>query len=119
MDDLDPLSFRRSLRRNASDAERLLWYLLRREFPTARWRRQHGFGHYVLDFFSSALRLAVEADGGQHFTDEGLAYDARRDAYLLARGITVLRFTDREILLAPGRVMEAIAHRMDRATAHP
>jgi len=54
------------------------------------------------------LRLAIEADGGQHFTDEGRAHDFAREAYLRIRGIRILRFTDREILVETERVLEDI-----------
>jgi type I restriction enzyme M protein len=89
---------RRELRGRATDAERLLWRVLRmRQFVGLKFRRQHSVGHYIVDFYCADRQLAVELDGGQHFTVEGLAYDRRRTAYLAARGIRVLRFTNSEL----------------------
>ena len=105
----EKLAFRRGLRRASPDAERLLWQALKaRRVAGLKFRRQHSIGPYVLDFFCPAAALAVEADGGQHFTDEGRARDAARSDYLQAEGITVMRFTDREILVEPETVIEAI-----------
>ncbi|HEX7599855.1 MAG TPA: endonuclease domain-containing protein, partial [Polyangia bacterium] len=88
------LARRRALRGRATDAERLLWRLLRmRQFLGLKFRRQHPLGRYIVDFYCAERRLAVELDGGQHFTVEGQAYDRRRTAYLAALGIRVVRFT--------------------------
>jgi len=87
------LDQRRYLRRMSTDAEAALWTLLRgRRFGGVKFRRQHSCGPFILDFFCMQKKLAIELDGGQHFEEAGLAYDARRDAYLAERGIRVLRF---------------------------
>ena len=66
----------------ATEAERLLWRLLRgRQFAGVKFRRQHPVGPYILDFYSAERRLAVELDGGQHFTAEGQAYDGSRSDF--------------------------------------
>ena len=92
------LARRRALRGRATDAERFLWRLLRtRQFVGLKFRRQHPVGRYILDFYCADRRLAVELDGGQHFTAEGLAYDRRRTAYLAARGVRVVSFTNSEL----------------------
>jgi very-short-patch-repair endonuclease len=99
----------RQLRRERTDAELKLWRLLRgRQVAAAKFRRQHQFGPYILDFFCAEQRLVIEADGGQHFEPEHAARDARRTKYLEARGLRVLRFTDTEILLESEAVLEAI-----------
>jgi very-short-patch-repair endonuclease len=82
------LARRRALRGRATDAERLLWRLLRtRQFAGLKFRRQHPVGPYIVDLYCADRRLAVELDGGQHFTVEGLSNDGRRIEYLAARGI--------------------------------
>ena len=86
----------RSLRDEATDAERLLWRHLRgRQLGRVKFRRQHQFGPFILDFYSTDLKLVIEVDGGQHFSDEGEARDASRTAYLRHYGLTVLRFDNR------------------------
>jgi type I restriction enzyme M protein len=103
------LARRRALRGRATEAERLLWRLLRsRQFLDLKFRRQHPIGPYIVDFYCAHRRLAVELDGGQHFTLEGQAYDRRRTAYLARRGIRVLRFTNRELFENTDGVLEGV-----------
>ena len=86
---LDPelLEFARALRVNATDAERLVWTLVRnRRLDGFKFRRQHPFGTYILDFYCAQAGLAVEIDGGQHFREGQERYDARRTEYLHERG---------------------------------
>lgn len=83
----------RALRWTMTDAERRLWALLRRkQLQGYRFRRQHPVEPYILDFYCFAEKLAVELDGSQHASAEGLAYDGRRGALLAVQGIRVLRF---------------------------
>jgi len=104
------LDQRRQLRRNSTDAEAALWALLRgRRFGGTKFRRQHPCGPFILDFFCMRQKLAIELDGGQHFEAAGQAYDARRDAYLAARGIRVLRFGADLIFRERESVLMAIA----------
>jgi type I restriction enzyme M protein len=103
------LARQRALRGRATDAERLLWRLLRsRQFLGMKFRRQHPVGPYIVDFYCAARRLAVELDGGQHFTIEGQAYDSRRTDYLATRGVLVLRFANSELFENTDGVLESI-----------
>ncbi|MEJ5298954.1 MAG: endonuclease domain-containing protein [Armatimonadota bacterium] len=87
----------RSLRKSATPAEQLLWrYLRGRQLNGRKWRRQQPFGPYVLDFYCPELRLAVEIDGDVHAARESA--DRERQRRLENRGITVVRFTNREVL---------------------
>ncbi|HXU83708.1 MAG TPA: endonuclease domain-containing protein [Polyangia bacterium] len=104
------LEQRRDLRRESTSAEAVLWRLLRRrKVAGLKFRRQHPFGRYVLDFYCAQHRLAIELDGGQHFLMAGRAYDGRRDAYLISRGLTVLRFGTDLVFRDRGQVLRAIA----------
>ncbi len=79
----------RSLRKNATDAERLLWRALRELDIPVKIRRQHPIGRYVADFAIPALKLVIEIDGGQHATagemDEKRTRQLNRDSYYLIR----------------------------------
>ena len=100
---------RRDLRRTQTDAERALWRLLRsRSLEGYKFRRQHGAGRYVLDFYCAEAQLAIEADGAQHYTADGVADDAVRTADLEALGIRVLRFTNADALTNADGVVEVI-----------
>ena len=86
-----------NLRKNMTKEERRLWYECLRQYPH-RFRRQVTFGHYILDFYCAAAKLAIELDGSQHYEPEGQQYDANRDAWLESNGIQVLRFSNTDIL---------------------
>jgi very-short-patch-repair endonuclease len=94
-----------------TDAERKLWHALRnRQLDGLKFRRQHPFGRYVLDFLCEERRLAIELDGGQHTADG----DVSRTAWLSDRGIRVLRFWNNDVLSNLSGVLETIsaeAHR--------
>jgi len=97
------------LRREATDAEGRLWKLLRgRQLAGHKFRRQHEFGGFVLDFYCADARLAIEVDGGQHFSEQGALHDEERTQFLEANGIRVLRFTNTEVLSELDAVGEAI-----------
>ncbi len=104
----EAIAFRRGLRRDSTDAERVLWRLARGGALGAKVRRQHPVGPYVLDFFCAGQRLAIELDGGQHWCDDGPERDAARTAYLAARGIRVLRFSNVELLEETEAVLRVI-----------
>lgn len=96
----------RLLRKNATDAETLLWYRLRARRLGYKFRRQHRILGYIADFSCFERRLIVELDGGQHL--ERVAYDACRTAKLERVGYRVLRFWNDEVLQQTEAVLEAI-----------
>ncbi|MBI4811110.1 MAG: endonuclease domain-containing protein [Ignavibacteriales bacterium] len=91
-----------------TDTERKLWAKLRNNQMGVHFRRQVPLGRYFLDFFSLKAKLVIELDGSQHYTDEGLAKDAIRDAFLKDNGLTVLRFSDHEFLTNTYGVLQVI-----------
>ncbi|WP_420559310.1 endonuclease domain-containing protein [Tepidicaulis sp.] len=98
----------RALRRNLTDAERLLWRHLRsRQLEGAKFRRQFPVGSFVADFVCLEARLVVELDGGQHAFQA--ARDKARTHFLLARGFRVIRFWNHEVLGNIGGVLQQIA----------
>jgi len=100
----------RTLRRNSTGAERLLWSELRgHRLGGAGFRRQVPIESYIADFVCHAARLVVELDGGQHFSDEGEQADARRSAVIEAKGFRVLRFGNYDVMTNRAGVLETIA----------
>src|SRR4249919_613478 len=97
----------RSMRRDATPAERKLWYEFLRALPY-KFTRQKPLGSYIADFYCSSCNLVVEVDGDSHFTDRGKIYDAERSAWLQAQGIRVLRFTNPEVLQNFGAVCDKV-----------
>jgi len=107
--DPDLLAFARSLRQQQTDAESLMWHLLRdRRLAGFKFRRQHPIDPYVLDFYCDALRLAIELDGGQHNEPQAKQKDADRTRFLNEQGIRVLRFWNHDVLADNSSVLEAI-----------
>jgi very-short-patch-repair endonuclease len=97
----------RSLRRNATDAEKLLWSALRnRRLEGIRFRRQVVIGHYVADFCSANPKLIVELDGIQHEAQR--SYDDARTRDLEDAGYRVLRFWNGDLLANLAGVLEVI-----------
>jgi very-short-patch-repair endonuclease len=89
----------RALRRNQTDAERKLWSVLRnRQLSGVKFRRQFSVGRYILDFYSPEHKLAIEANGGQHYQDRGRKRDDLRAKELSELGVQILRFSDGDIL---------------------
>ena len=85
----------RNLRKDSTEAERLLWSKLRsRQVDGHKFRRQHPIGTYVVDFACVEADLLIEIDGGQH-TD---TVDAERTAWLESEGFKVLRLWNHDVL---------------------
>jgi len=108
--------FSRELRHNQTDAEERLWWLLRsRRLANAKFRRQVPIGTYIVDFICLRKKLVVELDGGQHYEPEGRAKDAKRDEFLRAQGLRVLRFSDYDVL----KDADTVLHRIHAAMEGP
>ena len=100
----------RELRQKQTPAEELLWELLRdRQCCELKFRRQHQFGDYLLDFYCHEAKLAVELDGEPHNTTARQKKDAARDAYLKSQGVTSLRFENRVVFEDVEQIFNAIA----------
>ena len=90
---------RRRLRKDATDAERKLWGILRnRQINGLKFLRQYSVGQYVLDFYCPEQRLAIEIDGSQHADTHGQQRDIKRDGYLKELNIRVIRFWNTDVL---------------------
>ena len=97
----------RRLRREQTDAERILWRHLRgRRMREVKFRRQHPIGTYIADFCSPERRVGLELDGSQH-ADQSHK-DGVRTAFLTARGYRVIRFWNDQVLSNLDQVLNAI-----------
>ena len=111
MDHDEALRRSRFLRRNMTDAERLLWAMLRnRGLGLCKFRRQVVIGEYIVDFVCIEGRLVVELDGIQHAEQQ--AYDADRTRWLEGEGFRVLRFWNEQLLEDAGSVAECIRRKL-------
>jgi len=100
----------RELRKKQTPAEALLWQLLRnRRLLGFKFRRQHQFGDYIADFYCHEAQLVIECDGSAHDPNEAWHHDQERDAYMIAQGLRVLRFSNERIANDTENVLEEIA----------
>jgi very-short-patch-repair endonuclease len=88
----------RELRRSMTLPEGRLWHELRKRAGGFKFRRQHPFGPFVLDFFCPAANLAIEVDGASHDMGDNPRRDSRRDEWLTSQGLRVMRFTAADVL---------------------
>ena len=84
---------RKDLRNHLTPEEVMLWNALKNsQVSGLKFRRQHGMGAYVLDFYCPSVRLCIELDGEAHRSEEAFDYDEKRTLFLKENGITVMRF---------------------------
>jgi very-short-patch-repair endonuclease len=111
-----------TLRKTMTEAERTLWRELRQhQISGVKFRRQHPYGDYILDFVSLEIGLVIEVDGGQH--SDQAEYDALRTRELEQAGFSVLRFWNNDVLNDIQAVKENIwfivQHRLNETHPHP
>jgi len=100
----------RELRRKQTPAEEAMWETLRnRQFMDLKFRRQHQFGNYIVDFYCHEAKLVIELDGAPHSEEARKKHDKKRDAYLTTMGLTVLRFPNSQWAEDPVGVLDKIA----------
>ena len=104
----------RQLRRNLTDSERALWSRLRnKQVFGVQFYRQKPIGEYIVDFYAPGAKLVIEVDGGQHLEGPDAQNDRRRDVYLTALGLKVLRFNSREVMKESDAVVEVICRSVE------
>ena len=70
--------------------------------------RQYGIGHYIADFYCPLLKVVIEVDGGQHYSEQGMKDDGLREKFLKGAGIKVIRFSNLDVLKNMAGVFECI-----------
>jgi very-short-patch-repair endonuclease len=109
----------RALRKNMTDAEQLMWHCLRqKQLGGFRFRRQHPFERFVLDFYCCKAKLAVELDGGQHNEPHTITHDAERTIFLEQHGIQVIRFWNNEVFQNLEGVLQSVYEAALRRAEH-
>ena len=95
-------------RKTPTEAEAILWDLLKGNNIGLHFRRQHIILDYIVDFICLDKGLVIELDGGYHNNPEQKEYDEQRTAHLQRLGYTELRFTNEELLVNPDSVVAKI-----------
>ena len=98
----------KELRKNQTHAEEILWNYLRTKPFGCKFRRQHPFSNYILDFYCHSLKLVIEVDGSIHELEEVKRNDEARQKILEEDGITVIRFSNENLKLHPEIVIQKL-----------
>jgi very-short-patch-repair endonuclease len=99
--------FARSLRKEQTPEEVIVWELLRnRKFMNLKFRRQHDIEGFIVDFYCHDLKLAIEIDGRVH--EKQKEYDELRQELIASKGINFIRLTNDEINLDVNILLEKI-----------
>ena len=96
-----PIIFERAkeMRKSPTKAEKSLWEILRKnQIMGLRFKQQHPINIFIADFYCHAIKLVVEVDGKIHNKEENKDNDLNRTAELESYGITVIRFSNDEVL---------------------
>lgn len=98
----------KALRKNMTDAERLLWFHLKEGIGGYKFRRQHPLGVYIADFYCHKLRLVIELDGSIHNLAKVKEADTIRQQWLEEKDYKVIRFSNKEVLENVNLVLQKI-----------
>jgi very-short-patch-repair endonuclease len=119
----DTVKLARKLRADMTPPEIALWQALRQRPGNYKFRRQHPAGIYVLDFFCTKARLAIEVDGRAHDSTAVIAKDAARSRFVREQGIATTRIPAKLVLEDIEGVVRRLVHicdeRMDSMTGSP
>jgi very-short-patch-repair endonuclease len=89
----------RELRKFGTKAENILWAKLKRnQILGLQIRRQHPIDRFIADFYCAKIKLVIEVDGSIHELPENKDYDIGRSEILNEFGITVIRFSNAQII---------------------
>ena len=107
----------RTLRKNMTDAERLLWSRIRRkQIEGYQFYRQKTIADYIVDFYCPAVKLIIEVDGSQHYEEKGMIKDRIRDEYMSRLGFKVLRIPTTDVLESVDDVVDLICDTVTEST---
>lgn len=105
-----PLIFERAkvLRNKTTPTEDILWQCLKNKQLGVKFRRQHPIALYIVDFYCHKLKLVIEVDGNIHNLEENKKNDKEREKNLKELGLSVIRFTNKEVQFQTDKVLEVI-----------
>ena len=114
------LDLKRRLRSNMTGPEAQLWSRLRaRQLQGLKFRRQHGIGPYIVDFYCPEQSLVIEVDGDSHADANQILKDRQREQYLQSLGLRVIRYINDDILKNLDGVLEDLTGRLSSGSTSP
>lgn len=116
------LNLKRRLRSDMTGPEQQLWLKLRaRQFQGLKFRRQHGIGPYIVDFYCPERLLVLEIDGESHADAGQILKDQKRNTYLNSLGLQVIRYLNGDVTNNLAGVLEDLQKQLseDSTSPHP
>lgn len=114
------LDLKRQLRVSLTEPERRLWSKLRaRQLHGLKFRRQHGIGPFIVDFYCPERSLVLEIDGESHADAEQIRKDQQRDRYLESIGLRVIRYQNHDVMNNLDGVLEDLLKRVSSDATSP
>ena len=114
------LGLKRRLCSNMTNPETRLWSRRRaRQLQGLKFRRQHGIGPYIVDFYCPEQSLVIEVDGDSHADADQILKDQLRDRYFQSLGLHVIRYINDDILKNLDGVLENLAERLPSGSTSP
>jgi len=114
------LDLKRRLRSDVTGPETRLWSRLRaRQLQGLKFRRQHGIGPYIVDFYCPEQSLVIEVDGDSHADADQIVKDQLRDRYFQSLGLRVIRYINDDIVKNLDGVLEDLAERLSSGSTSP
>jgi very-short-patch-repair endonuclease len=114
------LDIKRRLRSTMTGPETRLWSKLKaRQFQGLKFRRQHGIGPYIVDFYCPEQSLVIEVDGDSHADADQIVKDRQREQYLQSRGLRVIRYINDDIVNNLDGVLEDLAGKISSGSTSP
>lgn len=98
----------RELRNNSTHAEEILWGYLKNKPYDFKFRRQHPYSIYILDFYCHSLQLVIEGHGSIHNKEEVKLNDQQRQSALEENKLTVIRFSNDQVEKEFEKVVKAL-----------
>ncbi len=97
------------MRKRPTRAEMMLWQRLRgKRMRGHKFRRQQPLGRFIVDFYCRQAQLVVEVDGVSHHSTEAAIYDGQRTRFLEELGLSVLRFSNEQVIYETDAVLNTI-----------
>jgi very-short-patch-repair endonuclease len=100
--------------------EARLWSRLKaRQLQGLKFRRQHGIGPYIVDFYCPEQSLVIEVDGDSHADADQIVKDRQREKYLRSRSLRVIRYINDDIVKNLDGVLEDLAGKVSSGSTSP
>ena len=116
----DHLDLKRRLRSDMTGPEIRMWSKLRaRQLQGLKFRRQHGIGAYIVDFYCPEQSLVIEIDADSHADAAQIVKDKQREKYLQSLGLRVIRYINNDIVKNLDGVLEDLAERLSLESTSP